>query len=79
MIKIIKMADAKKEDILTRDINTKSGVEDIVSDIIDNVKNNGDNILRLRNQSGAVIFLVKYKKGKTNDNQAKKQRQRFSA
>ena len=46
MIKIIKMADAKKEDILTRDINTKSGVEDIVSDIIDNVKNNGDNALR---------------------------------
>lgn len=46
MIKIIKMADAKKEDILTRDINTKSGVEDIVSDIIDNVRNNGDNALR---------------------------------
>lgn len=46
MIKIIKMADAKKEDILTRDINTKSGVEDIVSDIIDNVKNNGDKALR---------------------------------
>ncbi len=46
MIKIIKMADAKKEDILTRDINTKSGVEDIVSDIIDNVKNNGDKALK---------------------------------
>lgn len=46
MIKIINMADAKKEDILTRDINTKSGVEDIVSDIIDNVKNNGDKALR---------------------------------
>ena len=46
MIKIIKMADAKKEDILTRDINTKSGVEDIVSDIIDNVRNNGDKALR---------------------------------
>ena len=46
MIKIINMADAKKEDILTRDISTKSGVEDIVSDIIDNVKNNGDKALR---------------------------------
>ncbi len=46
MIKIIKMADAKKEDILTRDINTKSGVEDIVSDIIENVRKNGDNALR---------------------------------
>lgn len=46
MIKIIKMADAKKEDILTRDINTKSGVEDIVSDIIDNVRQNGDRALR---------------------------------
>ncbi|MBE6754938.1 MAG: histidinol dehydrogenase [Ruminococcaceae bacterium] len=46
MIKIIKMSDAKKEDILTRDINTKSGVEDIVSDIIDNVRNNGDKALR---------------------------------
>ncbi len=46
MIKIIKMSDTKKEDILTRDINTKSGVEDIVSDIIDNVKNNGDKALR---------------------------------
>ena len=46
MIKIIKMADARKEDILTRDINTKSGVEDIVSDIIDNVRNNGDKALR---------------------------------
>lgn len=46
MIKIINMADAKKEDILTRDINTKSGVEDIVSDIIDNVKANGDKALK---------------------------------
>lgn len=46
MIKIINMADAKKEDILTRDINTKSGVEDIVSDIIDNVRNNGDKALK---------------------------------
>lgn len=46
MIKIIKMADAKKEDILTRDINTKSGVEDIVSDIIDNVRKNGDKALK---------------------------------
>ncbi len=46
MIKIIKMADAKKEDILTRDINTKSGVEDIVSDIINNVRANGDKALR---------------------------------
>ncbi len=46
MIKIINMADAKKEDILTRDINTKSGVEDIVSDIIDNVRKNGDKALK---------------------------------
>ena len=46
MIKIINMADAKEEDILTRDINTKSGVEDIVSDIIDNVRNNGDKALK---------------------------------
>ncbi len=46
MIKIINMADAKKEDILTRDINTKSGVEDIVSGIIDNVRNNGDKALK---------------------------------
>lgn len=46
MIKIIKMADANKEDILTRDINTKSGVEDIVSDIINNVRANGDKALR---------------------------------
>lgn len=42
MIKIIKAADAKTQDILTRDIKTKSGVEDIVSDIIENVKANGD-------------------------------------
>ncbi len=46
MIKIINMKDAKKEDILTRDINTKSGVEDIVSDIIDNVRKNGDAALK---------------------------------
>ncbi|MGN1478188.1 MAG: histidinol dehydrogenase [Acutalibacteraceae bacterium] len=42
MIKIIKAADAKRQDILTRDIKTKSGVEDIVTDIIENVKANGD-------------------------------------
>ena len=42
MIKIIKAADAKTQDILTRDIKTKSGVEDIVTDIIENVKANGD-------------------------------------
>lgn len=45
MIKIIKAADAKPEDILTRDIKTKSGVEDIVADIIDNVRENGDKAL----------------------------------
>ncbi len=45
MIKIIKAKDAKTEDILTRDIKTKSGVEDIVSDIIDNVRQNGDKAL----------------------------------
>lgn len=42
MIKIINAADAKTQDILTRDIKTKSGVEDIVTDIIENVKANGD-------------------------------------
>lgn len=46
MIKIIDMSEAKKEDILTRNINTKSGVEDIVSDIIDNVRLNGDKALK---------------------------------
>lgn len=45
MIKIISAANAKPEDILTRDIKTKSGVEDIVSDIIENVKANGDKAL----------------------------------
>ncbi len=45
MIKIISAADARPEDILTRDIKTKSGVEDIVSDIIDNVRENGDKAL----------------------------------
>ncbi len=46
MIKIINMSEAKKEDILTRNINTKSGVEDIVSSIIDNVRLNGDKALK---------------------------------
>ena len=42
MIKIIKIENAAKEDILTRDIKLESGVESIVSDIIKNVKENGD-------------------------------------
>lgn len=46
MIKIIDMSEAKKEDILTRNINIKSGVEDIVSGIIDNVRLNGDKALK---------------------------------
>lgn len=45
MIKIIKASEAKTEDILTRDIKTKSGVEDIVSDIIETVRSGGDKAL----------------------------------
>lgn len=46
MIKIIDIENAEKSDILTRDIKLESGVEAIVSDIIANVKANGDKALR---------------------------------
>ena len=46
MIKIIKIENAEKSDILTRDIKLESGVEAIVSDIIANVRENGDAALR---------------------------------
>ncbi len=46
MIKIIDIENAEKNDILTRDIKLESGVEAIVSDIIANVKANGDKALR---------------------------------
>ena len=46
MIKIIDIENAEKSDILTRDIKLESGVEAIVSDIIANVKTNGDKALR---------------------------------
>ena len=46
MIKIIDIENAEKRDILTRDIKLESGVEAIVSDIIANVKANGDKALR---------------------------------
>lgn len=46
MIKIIKIENAAKEDILTRDIKLESGVEAIVADIIKNVRENGDAALK---------------------------------
>ncbi len=46
MIKIIKIENAAKEDILTRDIKLESGVEAIVADIIKNVRENGDSALK---------------------------------
>ena len=46
MIKIIDIENAEKSDILTRDIKLESGVEAIVSDIIANVRANGDKALR---------------------------------
>lgn len=45
MIKIIDISNAKTEDILTRDIKLESGVEEIVADIIENVRENGDKAL----------------------------------
>jgi len=45
MIKIMKIEDTKISDILTRDINLETGVEDIVSQVIENVKQNGDKAL----------------------------------
>ncbi len=46
MIKIINIDSAEKSEILTRDIKLESGVEAIVSDIIKNVKENGDKALK---------------------------------
>ena len=46
MIKIIRIENAAKEEILTRDIKLESGVESIVADIIANVRANGDAALR---------------------------------
>ena len=42
MIKIMKLAETGADDILTRDINLETGVEAIVNDIIENVRQNGD-------------------------------------
>ncbi|MBQ7837128.1 MAG: histidinol dehydrogenase [Clostridia bacterium] len=46
MIKIINIDNAEKSEILTRDIKLESGVESIVSDIIKNVRENGDKALK---------------------------------
>lgn len=46
MIKIIRIENAAKDDILTRDIKLESGVESIVAEIIANVRENGDAALR---------------------------------
>ncbi len=46
MIKIIRIENAAKEEILTRDIKLESGVEAIVAEIIANVRANGDAALR---------------------------------
>lgn len=45
MIKIMNIEDTKTSDILTRDINLETGVEEIVSGVIENVKQNGDKAL----------------------------------
>lgn len=45
MIKIMNIKDTKTSDILTRDINLETGVEEIVSGVIENVKKNGDKAL----------------------------------
>lgn len=46
MIKIINIENASDADILTRDIKLESGVEATVAEIINNVKQNGDDALR---------------------------------
>ena len=46
MIKIIRIENAAKDEILTRDIKLESGVESIVAGIIANVRENGDAALR---------------------------------
>ena len=45
MIKIMNIENTEIKDILTRDINLETGVEDIVSGVIANVKVNGDKAL----------------------------------
>ena len=45
MIKIMNIENTEIKDILTRDINLETGVEDIVSGVIENVKINGDSAL----------------------------------
>ena len=57
MIKIINIDNAEKSEILTRDIKLESGVESIVSDIIKNVRENGDKALKEYSAKfdGAVI------------------------
>ena len=45
MIKILNIENTEIKDILTRDINLETGVEDIVSGVIENVKLNGDKAL----------------------------------
>lgn len=45
MIKIMNIENTEIKDILTRDINLETGVEDIVSGVIENVKKNGDKAL----------------------------------
>ena len=45
MIKILNIENTEIKDILTRDINLETGVEDIVSGVIENVKQNGDKAL----------------------------------
>ena len=46
MIRIIRIENAAKDEILTRDIKLESGVESIVAEIIANVRENGDAALR---------------------------------
>ena len=45
MINILNIENTEIKDILTRDINLETGVEDIVSGVIENVKQNGDKAL----------------------------------
>jgi len=45
VIKILNIENTEIKDILTRDINLETGVEDIVSGVIENVKQNGDKAL----------------------------------
>lgn len=45
MIKVIDIKDAGLNDIITRDIKLESGVESMVSEIIDNIRKNGDKAL----------------------------------